>query len=137
MPPLLAETGPTYSRRIRPRKRKARPLSPTKTRLDAATVASTLQLQEQQRDLIYSFIALAMKLGFLLIGTASLVKLGIASHQRVGRYAELSNVLEGETARLLRLQERFDKLFTVGGDRRLMDEQDHWIAPDRIRVVWR
>ena len=29
-----------------------------------------------------------MKLGFLLIGTASLVKLGIASHQRIGRYAE-------------------------------------------------
>jgi len=35
------------------------------------------------------------------------------------------------------LQHRFDTLFTLGGDERLMDEQEQWIAPNRLRVIWR
>ena len=27
--------------------------------------------------------------------------------------------------------------FTLGGDERLMDEQEQWIAPNRLRVIWR
>ncbi len=100
-------------------------------------MASSLQLQEQQRDKVYSFIALAMKLGLIAIGGLSLLRLGVASHQRVGRYAEISAVLKSESARLSHLQKRFDLLFTIGGDRRLMDEQDQWIAPNRLRVIWR
>tara|TARA_B100000700_G_scaffold197264_1_gene217024 strand:+ start:54 stop:386 length:333 start_codon:yes stop_codon:yes gene_type:complete len=106
-------------------------------RVDAATLASRLQLQEQQRDLIYSLIALGMKFGLLLIGTFSLLRLGIASYQRVERYSELSSVLDVQNLKLLKLQKRFDTLFTIGGDRRLMDEQDQWIAPNRVRVIWR
>ena len=78
-----------------------------------------------------------MKFGLLLLGASSLVKLGIASHQRIGRYSELSSVLNVEAVKLIRHQERFDRFFTIGGDRRLMDENDQWIAPDRIRVIWR
>jgi len=33
-------------------------------------------------------------------------------------------------------QERFDSLFTTGGEQRLIQEQDQWIAPNRMRVVW-
>ena len=137
MIPHLAEPRPNYRRRAKPRKRKPKPVLSNKQRIDAATLASTLQLQEQQREMIYSCIALAMKLGLLLIGTTSLVKLGVASHQRAGRYTELSSVLDMESIKLIRLQERFDHLFTIGGDKRLMDENDQWIAPNRIRVIWR
>ena len=137
MSPLLAETRPRYRSRQRPRKRSTKPVSPKNKRVDAATMASTLQLQEQQRELIYSVIALLLKLGLLLIGTSSLVQLGIASHQRVGRYTELSSVLEVESGKLIKLQKRFDRFFTIGGEKRLMDENDQWIAPNRIRVILR
>ena len=135
--PLLAETRPKHRRRPRSRKKRDTLVPSKQKRLDAATLAATLQLREQRRELIYSLIALAMKLGLLLIGTASLVKLAIASHHRVGSYKELSSVLNIESVKLNRLQERFDRFFTIGGDRRLMDENDQWIAPNRIRVIWR
>ncbi len=109
----------------------------TNQRLDAATLASAFQLQEQRRELIYSFIALAMKLGLFAVGVASLLKLGLASHQRLERHKELSSVLKVESLKLISLQKRFDSLFTIGGDIRLMDEQDQWIKPNRVRVIWR
>ena len=137
MIPLLAETRPKYRRRVRPRKKDTQLVSSRKKRVDAATLASTLQLQEQQREVVYSVIALAMKLGLLLIGTASLIKLAIASHQRIASYTELSSVLNIESVKLNKLQQRFDRFFTIGGDKRLMDENDQWIAPNRIRVIWR
>jgi len=28
-------------------------------------------------------------------------------------------------------------LFTLGGEKRLISEQDQWIAPNRLRVIWR
>ena len=125
------------SRPRRSTQRSSKPVSSKRERVDAATLASILQLQEQQRDLIYSLIALLMKLGLLLIGTTSLVKLGIASNQSIGRYSELSSVLEVESVKLIRHQERFDRFFTIGGDKLLLDENDQWIAPNRIRVIWR
>ncbi len=157
MLPSLAETRPANRRRSRSHKRKNKPLSPTPQRVDslrfhsrkpksgqkvservpAAKLAQTLQLQEQQRELIYSVIALFMKIGLLLIGTTSLVKVGMASHQRLGSYTELASVLDVESVKLSSLQERFDRFFTIGGDRRLMNENDQWIAPNRIRVIWR
>ena len=137
MPSTLADTRPKRGATSRPRKRKNKPISPPKQRVDAATLASTFQLQEQQREIIYSLIALAMKLGLLLIGGASLVKLGISSHHRAGRYSEVSSVWAVESSKLAMLQERFDNLFTIGGERRLMDEHDQWIAPNRVRVIWR
>ena len=120
-----------------PRRKSSKPAAQKTQRVDAATLASTIQLQQQRRELLYSFIALGMKLGLLLIGTTSLVKLGMASHQRMGRYAELSSVLNVESVKLVKLQERFDRFFTIGGDKRIMDENDQWIAPNRIRVIWR
>ncbi len=105
--------------------------------MDAATLASSLQLREHKRDVLYSFIALLIKVGLLAIGSVSIVKLGFASHQRVARHAEISSVLNLETSKLVKLQQRFDHLFTIGGDRRLMHEQEQWIAPNRVRVIWR
>ena len=131
------EAKPIGRSKSRKRYKRYRPASKFTQRVDAATLASTLQLQEQQRDFVYSLIALAMKIGLLTIGTLSLIKLGIASYQRVVRHSELSSALNTQSEQLITLQKRFDTLFTIGGDRRLMDEQDQWIAPDRVRVIWR
>ena len=30
-----------------------------------------------------------------------------------------------------------DRLFSIGGEKRLISEQDQWIAPNRLRVIWR
>ena len=133
----LVEAKPIARSNSRKRYKRYRPASKINQRVDAATLASTLQLQEQQRDFVYSLIALAMKLGLLTIGSLSLLRLGIASYQRVGRHAELSSALQTQSMKLITLQKRFDTLFTIGGDRRLMDEQDQWIAPNRVRVIWR
>ncbi len=144
MPSSLAEVSPKPLGKSRPRKKRLKPLSkkPPRVasksqRLDAATLASKLQLQEQQRELIYGVISLVMKFGLLLIGTTSLIKLGISSHQRIGRYSELSSVLRVESGKLIGLKSRFDRFFTIGGDRRFMDENDQWIAPNRRRIIWR
>ena len=133
----LVDSRPVSPVRDRARRKRYRPGSKTTQRVDAATLASTLQLQEEQRDYICSLIALGMKGGLLLIVFFSLLKLGLASYQRVDRYSELSSALQLETRKLIKLQKRFDTLFTIGGDRRLMDEQDQWIAPNRVRVIWK
>ena len=137
MSPSLVQSRLNKRSRNRSRIHKNRPAFSKGQKLDAATLASILQLQEQRRDLVYSLIAFAMKLGLLTLGMASLIKLGLASHQRVNRHSELSSVLDVESVRLISLQKRFDLLFTIGGDRRLMDEQDQWIAPNTVRVIWR
>ena len=67
----------------------------------------------------------------------SLVRLAGAYQQRLDRYGEISAVLDIQKAKLLKAQNRFDSLFVIGGERRLIQEQDQWIAPDRLRVVWK
>ena len=106
-------------------------------RIDAFTLASIFQKKEEKREFLYGWISLLMKLGLLAIFSASLVKLGVASQQRVRRQVELASILDWETVRLQRLNRRFDQLFTIGGERRFMTEQDHWIAPNSFRVIWR
>ena len=48
-----------------------------------------------------------------------------------------SAVVSIESAKLETLQQRFDRLFSIGGEDRLIGEQDQWIAPNRLRVIWR
>jgi len=100
-------------------------------------LASKLQLQEERRELAYSSLALAMKLGLFSLGAVSLIKLSIAYHHRLDRFGELVAVMNVETSRLNNIQRRFDRLFTIGGRKRLMDEQDQWIEPNRLRIIWR
>ena len=108
-----------------------------KRRLDKATIAANVELQEQQRDFVYSLIALFMKLGLLAIFAGSFVRLGVASHRRIMRNIEISSALKHESQRLDELNFRFDRLFTIGGQNRLISEQDHLIAPNSVRVIWR
>ncbi|ABX08474.1 conserved hypothetical protein [Prochlorococcus marinus str. MIT 9211] len=106
-------------------------------RVDYATLASSLQLEEESREFIYSLIAALMKLGLLSIGIASLLNLGFASHQRIRRNMELTSLVRSETLKYKKLHLRFDSLFTIGGRNRFIEEQGQWIMPNSIRVIWR
>ena len=103
----------------------------------AAYLASELQLETERRELLCSALALTVKFGLVGLGVVSLVKLSMAYQQRLDRHSELAAVVDVETGKLRHLQQRFDRLFTLGGDQRLMDEQDQWIEPNRLRVIWR
>ncbi len=133
--PNYLPDNPKRLRRYRRRNKKDQATS--NNALDAASLASVLQLQEERRDLIYSFISLAMKLGFFSIAISSLFNLGIASNHRIRRNMELTALIGSESRKFEELYRRFDNLFTIGGGDRLMEEQDQWITPNSIRVIWR
>ncbi len=111
--------------------------SAVKKNIDALTQVSEFQKEELRRELFYSYIALALKFGLLVVFATSLVNLGLASHQRINRNIELSSLLEKESKRLHMLRLRFDEMFTNGGERSFLKEQDQWIAPNSFRVIWR
>ncbi len=122
----------------RKRSKKFRKNDPsTKKKIDAFTQVSEFQKKEVRRDLLYSYGALVLKFGLLVVCSASLVNLGLASHQRVNRNLELSNLLARESKKLNRLRGRFDQMFSNGGEERFFKEQDQWIAPNSVRVIWR
>lgn len=75
-------------------------------------------------------------MGLGLVAVVSLVRLGSAYRERLDRYGEITAVLNIQQAKLNKAQQRFDNLFTTGGEQRLIQEQDQWIAPNRMRVVW-
>ena len=86
---------------------------------------------------MYSLLALTVKIGLIAIGGVSLVKLSLAYQERLERHSEIAAVVEVESAKLGTIRQRFDRLFSLGGEQRMMDEQDQWIAPNRMRVIWR
>ena len=104
---------------------------------DAASLAALLQHQNDRRELLCSTLALAVKVGLIFLGSVSLVRLSVAYQDRLDRHGELAAVVDVEANKLQGLQHRFDSLFTLGGEKRLMDEQEQWIAPNRLRVIWR
>tara|TARA_Y100001968_G_C19167146_1_gene623803 strand:- start:333 stop:755 length:423 start_codon:yes stop_codon:yes gene_type:complete len=140
---LAASIAKSNNKKAKIRRRKRQPNFKRKSvdqnflEIDKATIAANIQLQEQKRDLIYNCIALGMKIGLLAIFAGSFVRLGIASHQRIMRHIEISSVLNLELKRLDDLNRRFDQLFTIGGKERLIGEQDHLIAPNSFRVIWK
>ena len=105
--------------------------------IDAVTRAALIQNQGDRRDMLCSGLALAVKIGLISLGGVSLVRLSMAYQERLDRHGELAAVVDVETNKLRGLQQRFDRLFTLGGRERLMDEQDQWIAPNRLRIIWR
>ena len=98
---------------------------------------SSLRPSTPGQELICSGIGLTLKLSLALVAGISLVRLGGAYQQRLDRYGEITAVLDIQQAKLLKAQNRFDTLFATGGEQRLIQEQDQWIAPNRLRVVWK
>jgi hypothetical protein len=95
-----------------------------------------LAVTQERRELVCSVIGLLVKLGLVAVAGVSLVRLAGAYQQRMDRNGEIVAVLELEKARLARARERFDQLFSVAGEQRLIREQSQWIAPNRLRVIW-
>ena len=108
-----------------------------KKKIDAFTKVSEVQKEEVRRELLYSHAGLILKLGLFIVFATSLVNLGLASHQRVNRNLELSYLLEKESKKLQKLRLRFDEMFTNGGEQIFFKEQDQWITPNSVRVIWR
>ena len=106
-------------------------------KIDVFTQVAEFQKEEVRRELFYSYGGLVLKLGLLVVFSTSLVNLGLASHQRVNRNLELSYLLEKESKKLHRVRQRFDEMFAIGGEESFFKEQDQWIAPNSVRVIWR
>ena len=95
-----------------------------------------LALSRERQELLCSVIGLLVKLGLIAVAGVSLMRLAGAYQQRMERQGEITAVLELETAKLAKSRERFDTLFRIEGEQRLIREQSQWIAPNRMRVVW-
>ena len=106
-------------------------------RANAVSIAAEIQRQTDRRELQCSLLALTVKAGLIILGAVSLIRLSGAYQERLARHGELAAVVEVESAKLTTLQQRFDRLFSIGGKERLMGEQDQWIAPNRLRIIWR
>lgn len=89
-----------------------------------------------QQEKICSAIGLCLKLGLSLVAAVSLVRLAGAYQERLDRNGEITAILAIEQAKLNKAEDHFDRLFATGGEQRLIREQDQWIAPDRLRIVW-
>ena len=103
----------------------------------AANRAASIQRQLDRQELHCSLIALAAKAALILVGCVSVARMSVAYQERLDRHGEIAAVVNLETKRLETLQHRFDRLFSIGGEKRLLSEQDQWIAPNRLRVIWR
>ena len=106
-------------------------------KIDAFSKVSEFQKKEVKRELFYSYGALIFKFGLLIVFSTSLVNLSLASHQRVNRNRELSYLLDKESKKLNLLRRRFDQMFAIDGEQIFIKEQDQWIAPNSVRVIWR
>jgi len=136
----------THSRPARPSQRRSadgaaarghRPEDNALPLIGLGTGLSGLRPSTPGQELICSGIGLTLKLSLVLVAGVSLVRLAGAYQQRLDRYGEISAVLDIQNAKLLKAQSRFDTLFATGGEQRLIQEQDQWIAPNRMRVVWK
>lgn len=135
-PLSLARPRPSSPRhaRQRPRPEQAGP-----SRSVGSTAEATppgLRPSSPGQELICSSIGLTLKASLALVACVSLVRLGGAYQQRLDRYGEVSAVHDIQEAKLLKARNRFDSLFATGGEQKLLKEQDQWIAPNRLRVVW-
>jgi hypothetical protein len=103
---------------------------------EITTLAPAVGLSQERRELLCSVIGLTVKCSLALVAGVSLVRLAGAYQERMERQGELAAVLDLEQAKLARARERFDRLFGTDGEQRLIREQNQWIAPNRLRVVW-
>ena len=120
---------------IRGPRRPAR-TAPQPVLTEISTLAPAAALSHERRELLCSVIGLMVKCSLALLAGVSLVRLAGAYQERMERQGELAAVLDLEQAKLARARERFDRLFGIDGEQRLIREQNQWIAPNRLRVVW-
>ncbi|MBM5801166.1 MAG: type II secretion system protein [Cyanobacteria bacterium K_DeepCast_35m_m2_023] len=93
-------------------------------------------VSSERQELLCSLIGLLVKLSLVGVVAISLMRLAVAYQERMERQGELSAVLNLEEGKLAKARDRYDRLFVVDGEQRLIREQNQWIAPNRLRVVW-
>ena len=127
------------SRRSAPRAQAPAQFQPTIVPPRDAVFGSDGQLHSlssESQKLVCSVLGLTLKLSLVVVTGVSLMRLAVAYQERMERQGELKAVLDLETGKLTKARERFDQLFAVGGEQGLIREQNQWIAPNRLRVVW-
>ena len=135
-PPLRRESKPRSIAQSKPASL-PNPASQLDHQIISGGEAAALQaLSSERQELLCSVIGLALKVGLVVVAGVSLVRLASAYQERMERQGELAAVLDLERAKLSKARERFDHLFMVEGEQRLIREQNQWIAPNRLRVVW-
>jgi len=130
---------PQASRRSAPRPQAPAHFQPTIVPPRHAVFGSDgqlLSLSSESQKLVCSVLGLTLKLSLVVVTGVSLMRLAVAYQERMERQGELKAVLDLETGKLTKARDRFDQLFAVGGEQGLIREQNQWIAPNRLRVVW-
>ena len=135
-PPLRRERKPLSGVRSKPDSLPKQASQPDPQIISGGEAAALQALSSERQELLCSVIGLALKVGLVVVAGVSLVRLASAYQERMERQGELSAVLDLERAKLSKARERFDHLFMVEGEQRLIREQNQWIAPNRLRVVW-
>ena len=110
---------------------------PASERPSLIETGAAASLSLERRDQLCSIIGLTVKVGLVLMAGVSLVRLAGAYQERMDRQGELSAVLQLEQAKLAKARDRFDQLFQLEGEQQLIREQNQWIAPNRLRVVFK
>ena len=135
-PPLRRERKPLSGVRSKPDSLPKQASRPDPQIISGGEVAALQALSSERQELLCSVIGLALKVGLVVVAGVSLLRLASAYQERMERQGELAAVLDLERAKLSKARERFDHLFMVEGEQRLIREQNQWIAPNRLRVVW-
>ena len=135
-PPLRRERKPLSGVRSKPDSLPKQASQPDPQIISGGEAAALQALSSERQELLCSVIGLALKVGLVVVAGVSLLRLASAYQERMERQGELSAVLDLERAKLSKARERFDHLFMVEGEQRLIREQNQWIAPNRLRVVW-
>lgn len=134
--PLRRERKPLSGAESRPASLPKPASQPDPQIISGGEAAALQALSSDRQELICSVIGLALKVGLVVVAGVSLVRLASAYQERMERQGELAAVLDLERAKLSKARERFDQLFMVEGEQLLIREQNQWIAPNRLRVVW-
>ena len=95
-----------------------------------------LSMSGERQAFVCSLMGLMVKFGLIALSGVSLCRLAGAYQERMERQGEIAAVLELENNQMTKARKRFDQLFAVAGEQRLIREQGQWIAPNRLRVVW-
>ena len=135
-PPLRRERKPLSGPDSKPASLSKPESQPDPQIIPRGEAAALQTLSSERQELLCSVIGLALKVGLVVVAGVSLVRLASAYQERMERQGELAAVLDLERAKLSKARERFDHLFMVEGEQRLIREQNQWIAPNRLRVVW-
>ena len=100
------------------------------------TAGEPLLSPVEHRERLCSTLGLGVKVALILVTGISLIRLASAYQERMERHAELRAVIDVQSAKLEKARDRFDHLFSIGGEQALIRQQGQWIAPNRLRVIW-